>query len=345
MSDELRAGIIGAGFIGMVHAHAVRAAGGIVRRAAASTPERSLDAAGRLGAEGAAATAEELIDAEDVDVVHICAPNSRHAELALRAIAAGKHLICEKPLAVHLEGARRLAEAAARADVVATVPFVYRFYPTVREARVRLAAGEGGPLRLVHGSYLQDWQAAGAPAGWRGEPGEGGEIRAFIDIGVHWCDLVEFVSGQRIARLVADITDGGRQSSVQFRTDGGAAGSVVVSQVSPGRKNRLAFSLETHELSYSFNQEEPETLTIGGVDETRHLQRGAGAAGRLSVLPPGHPQGYQDCFNAFVSDSYAAIGGDQPEGLPGFDDGVRAAALTHAVGESARVGRWVEVPS
>jgi predicted dehydrogenase len=358
MADQLRAGIIGAGFIGAVHAHAVRAAGGVVIRVAASTPDRSAEAAARLGAQAPAATGEELIETDDVDVVHICTPNSLHAPLAHRALAAGKAVVCEKPLATTLDDARALATAAA--DAVATVPFVYRFYPAVREARARIAAGEAGPLHLLHGAYLQDWQAGGASAGWRGDSSEGGEHRAFADIGVHWCDLVEFTTGHRITRLLARTSGGGTATSVLFETDSGAAGSVLVSQTALGRRNALRFSLDGADAAYGFDQERPEVLHIGGLDDNRALHRGSPAAseaaGRYSVLPPGHPQGYQDCFNAFVADTYAAVRGAQdlpagsstgvaPDGLPTFDDGARAAALTDAVITSSTSSTWVEVPS
>jgi predicted dehydrogenase len=346
MSDELRAGIIGAGFIGRVHAHAVRAAGGTVQRVASSTPQSATAAASRLGAQAYADSAEALIDADDVDVVHVCTPNSLHLALASRAIEAGKPVMCEKPLAVRLLDARLLTTRAAKAGVVTAVPFVYRFYPGVREIRSRVAAGEGGPLHMMRGAYLQDWQVAGAPAGWRGEHGEGGEFRAFADIGVHWCDVVEFVSGQRITQLSARTTNSGTQTTMQFTTDRGVSGSVVVSQVAAGHKNGLTFSLDGFDASYRFDQENPEIVRISSAAETRVLHRGSpGLSPRQSVLPPGHPQGYQDGFNAFVADAYAAIGGDAPDGLPTFTDGLRAALLTDAVITSSKSSTWVQVPS
>lgn len=342
----IRAGIVGTGFIGAVHAHAVRAAGGVVTRVAASTRERSAAAAVRLGAQGSAPTGEDLIDADDVDVVHICAPNSLHVPLARHALAAGKPVICEKPLALTLDDARDLVDAARGS--VATVPFAYRFYPSVREARARVAAGEAGRLHLLHGAYLQDWQAGGAPAGWRGEASEGGALRTFADIGVHWCDLVEFTSGHRITRLLARTTGGGTATTVLFETDAGAGGSVVVSQTAMGRRNALRFSLDGERAAYGFDQERPENLLVGRPDGNLTLHRGSPAASpataRYSVLPPGHPQGYQQCFNAFVADTYAAIAGDPPDGLPTFSDGLRAAALTDAVRASSGSSTWVEVP-
>ena len=342
----MRSAIVGTGFIGTVHARAVRAAGGTVSGVAASTPSRSADAAERLFA-GRAATAEDLVTADDVDVVHVCTPNHLHVPLVARALAAGKHVICEKPLATDLAGARHLTDLAASAGLVAAVPFVYRFYPTVREARTRIASG--GPLHLLHGSYLQDWLSRPEDGNWRVDASLGGASRAFGDIGVHWCDLVEFASGHRIVRLCARLlrafpergTEDG--ATVLFETDRGAVGSVVISQVSPGRKNRLWFSLDGADASYQFDQELPDSLWIGGRSTAVVVPRGTEPTA-YDVLPVGHPQGYQDCFTAFVADVYAAIAGGQPDGLPTFADGLRAAVLTDAVLDSAARDTWVEVP-
>ncbi|HEY3003682.1 MAG TPA: Gfo/Idh/MocA family oxidoreductase [Kribbellaceae bacterium] len=363
MTDRLRAGIIGAGFIGGVHAHAVRAAGGVVSRVAGSTPDSGAQAARRLGAEHVAGSAEELIAADDVQVVHICSPNSTHVRFAELALRAGKPVICEKPLATTPEDAGRLVAAAASAGVVAAVPFVYRFYPTVREARARIAT-QDGPLWLLHGSYLQDWLAHRDDTNWRVDPATGGGSRAFADIGVHWCDLMEFATGHRITRLTSRfVTVHGKRGgepgatpvdtedavTLLFETDRGAVGSVVISQVSPGRKNRLWFSFDGASASYSFDQEVPDTLWIGGVAESRIVPRDpstmSAEATRHATLPAGHPYGYQDCFNAFVADTYAAIDGAAPDGLPTFHDGLRAAVLTAAVIESAADQTWVEVPT
>lgn len=330
---------------------------------AASSPERSAAAAQRLGAAWSAPSAEALVASDDVDVVHICTPNHTHAGLAELALRAGKPVICEKPLATTVAAARRLVAAAEEAGVVATVPFVYRFYPTVREARARIAAGEAGRLWLLHGSYLQDWLASSEATNWRVDPALGGASRAFADIGVHWCDLMEFVTDHRIVSLSATTGQafperGGVEGStnavgtedgaaVLFVTDRGARGSVVVSQVSPGRKNRLWFSFDGSLASYAFDQESPDTLWVGGQAENRIVARGpdtlSAAGARYARLPAGHPQGYQDAFNAFVADTYAAITGHRPEGLPTFADGLRAAVLSEAVIESARHQTWMEV--
>jgi predicted dehydrogenase len=350
----MRSGIIGTGFIGGVHAYAVRAAGGVLAHVAGESPEHAAAAARRLGAEHACASAEELINADDVDVVHVCTPNALHVPQAEAAIRAGKHVICEKPLATDPADARRLVEAAADAGLVAAVPFVYRFYPSVREARARIGAGDAGPLWLLHGSYLQDWLAGSDASNWRVDPKLGGASRAFGDIGVHWCDLMEFTTGHRITRLIARmataypdrITEDG--AVVLFDTDRGASGSVVVSQVSLGRKNRLWFEFDGPSASYAFDQELPDSLWVGGKRGNQVVPRGpdtfSGPAAGYARLPAGHPQGYQDSFTAFVADVYAAIGGHKPDGLPVFADGLRAAVLTAAVVESAADETWVEVP-
>src|ERR671917_1259061 len=206
MAPDLRVAIAGAGFIGAVHARSARLAGARIAGVSASSPSRSEEAARALGAERPFATSEELVESPDVDVVHICTPNHLHQPLTEAALAAGKHVICEKPLAMDDRGAEELVEAAAAAGRVAAVPFVYRFYPTVREARERVRSGVSGPIRLIHGGYLQDWLLRPEDDNWRVDPALGGASRAFADIGSHWCDLAEFVSGHRITRLSARVT-------------------------------------------------------------------------------------------------------------------------------------------
>jgi predicted dehydrogenase len=376
MGSELRVGIVGAGFIGAVHARSARLNGARVVGVAASTPERAEQAAARLGADRGFPSAEALVEAPDVDVVHVCAPNHLHAPLALRALDAGKHVICEKPLATSAEVARDLHDAAAGSGRLAAVPFVYRYYATVREARARIDAGEAGAVQLVHGTYLQDWLLSPEDDNWRVDAALGGASRAFADIGSHWCDLAEFVTGHRIARLSArtrtavaerrhdptraafgSVSENGELRAVdtedialmQFETDRGAVGSLVVSQVSAGRKNRLWLEVDGTEAAVAFDQEDPEVLWWGRRDAATLVRRDPAAlsppAARLAFLPPGHPQGYADCFDLFVADAYAAIAGDAPDGLPGFADGLRAVRLTEAVIASARSERWIDVPA
>lgn len=370
----LRVGIAGAGFIGKIHARSALLAGGRLAGIAASTPERAEVAARELGAERPFASAEDLVAADEVDVVHVCVPNHLHLPLARAALDAGKHVVLEKPVALDSAEADELVAAAKRAGRVAAVPFAYRYYPTVREARARIAAGEAGELRLLQGGYLQDWLLRAEDDNWRVDPELGGRSRAFADIGSHLCDLIEFVSGQRIIALTARVLvahpertrsaahsfehgDGGGErravetediATVMFETDGGAAGSIVVSQVSAGHKNRLWFELAGLERAFAFEQERPETLWIGTAAASERIARDFGtllpAAARYVTLPGGHPQGFHDCFDAFVAEAYQGIRDGEPvAGLPTLADGARAVRLTEAVLASAAERTWVEV--
>jgi predicted dehydrogenase len=354
MSRGVRIAIAGTGFIGALHARSARLAGARLVGVAASSPESAQRAAVQLGADHAFASAAELVESPDVDVVHICTPNHLHVPLALAALAAGKHVICEKPIAVDASGAQELVDAAAAAGRIAAVPFVYRYYPTVREARARVRAGETGPVRLIHGTYLQDWLLRPTDDNWRVDEDLGGASRAFADIGSHWCDLAEFVSGHRITKLCAQTLTAARAAGtedaaiVQFETDRGAVGSTVISQISAGRKNRLWLELDGAEEALSFSQEEPEALWVGRREAVTLVKRDpehmSAAARRYALVPAGHPQGYADCFDAFVAEVYEAVSGAQPAtGLPVFGDGLRTARLTDAVLRSAREERWVDV--
>jgi predicted dehydrogenase len=356
MSDGIRSGIIGTGFMGQVHARAIRAAGGTVTAVFSRSPDAAASAAARFGAERGVTSLKELL-ADDVDLVHVCTPNAAHYDQAAAALAAGKHVVCEKPLASNVSEAQALVDQALVAGVVTAVPFAYRFYAAVREARERIRRGDAGQLRLLHGSYLQDWLSRPGDTNWRVDVSAGGRSRAFGDIGVHWCDLAEFVSGHRITRLSAKllalprgaeavVPDTEDAATVLFETDHGAIGSIVISQVSPGRKNRLWLSVDGADASYQFDQEQPDSLWIGARESNTVLPRAADSAvapGRFDMVPAGHPQGYQDSFTLLMADVHAAVRGELPDGLPTFADGLRAAKVTDAVLNSATTGDWVEL--
>jgi predicted dehydrogenase len=371
--STLRAAVIGSGMIANVHRRAIADAGAALAGVLGSTSERSQRAGAEWGVRGYADLSELLADG--IDVVHVCAPNATHAEYALAVIEAGVNVVVEKPLATSTADARRLAEAARLAGVVATVPFVYRFHPLVRELRARRIAGEFGDLTLLHGSYLQDWLVSADSSSWRVDAAVGGASRAFADIGSHWCDLVEFVSGERFASVSAVTSvayetrpaasgasfggpsTGGDRVTVTtedtavatFRTASGIVANTVISQVAAGRKNRLWFELDGSAGSAVFDQENPESVWLGGESGSTVLHRGEGMVSadqaRLNRTPPGHPMGYLDAFGAFVADTYAAIGGASPEGLPTFADGVRSATIIDAVLSSAATSTWTEIPS
>ena len=369
--------ILGAGMIGEVHRRAAVLAGAEILGVMASSLERSREVARAWGVEEAYASIEEVAESK-AEIVHVCTPNASHVPYAVAVMAAGKHVLCEKPLGVSLEDARLAAQVAEDADVINTIPFTYRFHPMVREMRDRVGSEEFGGINLIHGSYLQDWLLNPKATSWRVDPNAGGPSRAFGDIGSHWCDLMEWVTGDRIARLVAttSITIKQRPAStaatmsavesdaplvdvqtedsalIMFRTAGDIAGSAVISQLSAGRKNRLWIEVDGMHQSTVFDQELGEQLWIGREASVQLLVRdpnhGSPEQRRLSMLPAGHTQGYAQCFENYVADSYAAVdahegNGQVPEGLPTFADGARAAEICDAMLRSAASGEWVSV--
>ncbi|MGI6879712.1 Gfo/Idh/MocA family protein [Microbacterium sp. gxy059] len=352
----LRAAFVGAGMMGRAHTTAARAARADLVAISSSRRSRAEEAAAELGVACAEPGIDEIVARDDIDVVHVCSPNALHRPQAEAAIAAGRHVICEKPLATAVGDAEALVAAARDAGVVGAVPFVYRYHPMMREARARIAAGEQTVLS-VDARYLQDWMLSEDDENWRTASDAGGPSRAFADIGSHLFDAIEFVTGQRVARLQAVTrrihderggcpVDTEDLAAVLFVLSGGAPGTALVSQVAAGRKNGLAIEVHGSRESYLFEQEAPETLRIGRREGTTILERQADLlapdAARLCLVPSGHPMGYQDAFNAFVRDAYAAIRGETPEGLPTFADGLRAARLTEAVLASAATGDWID---
>jgi predicted dehydrogenase len=374
MFRPLNAAVIGTGFIGRVHVRSARLAGAQVLGVAASTAQRSIEAAASMNVPKGYATALEAVRDPDVDVIHICTPNTLHVEVARAALEAGKHVVCEKPLATSLSDAQALAKLAAAKGLVATVPFVNRYHPMVREARARVQADETGRLFFMHGSYLQDWLLNPGDTNWRVDAAAGGSSRAFADIGSHLCDLLEWVSGERFVSLIAVLgrpiaqrasaegrvafakadsssidknVDTEDLAALLARTDKGTLASLTVSQVAAGHKNRLAFEIDGAQQSVRFDSELAEQLWIGRREDTRLLVRdpsvGAAEQRRLNILPPGHSQGWGDAFAAFVNDTYAAIRGQRPDGLPNFADGARSMSLVEAVLRSSSSNAWTDI--
>ncbi len=342
-----------------VHSRAARAARAELVGVVSSSPEKSERVAETLGFQKGYASLEQLLADDTVDVVHVCTPNALHAEQAAAVLAAGKHVVCEKPLTTTVAAGEQLV--ASVGSLTATVPFVYRFHPMVREARARFRSGEAGQVLSINASYLQDWLLGVDDDNWRVDSAQGGRSRAFADIGSHLVDLVEFVSGDRVSRVAAtkrtffrerashtDITTEDAVAVV-IETRSGALGTLLVSQVAPGRKNRLTLEIAGSAESVAFDQEQPETLWVGKRKGSMVIPRDADQldadAARLCIVPSGHPQGYQDAFNAFVADTYAAVAGARPDGLPRFADGLRAVRVTDAVLDAAETGTWIDLPA
>jgi len=372
--DELRAGVVGTGFIGAVHVDALRRLGVEVTGVVGSTPERA--AAKRLAP--AYEGYDALLDDERVDVVHLTTPNHLHAEQVKAALAAGKHVVCEKPLALTAADSAELVELAERSGLVHCTNFNIRFYPLVQEARARALRGDLGDIWNVHGGYLQDWLLLPTDWNWRLEPDKGGELRAVADIGSHWLDLAQFVTGLTVERVFADLattiplrrrpigevetfvdagdieridapmsTEDVAHILVRFR--GGARGSCVVSQVSAGRKNSVRFEVDGSDGALAWDGERPEALWLGRRDAPNgELLRNPALldprAAATTHLPAGHAEGFADTFRELYRAVYRAVAAGEPsDDYPTFRAGHAENVLGEAIAQSNREQRWVEV--
>ncbi len=374
----IRAGVVGTGFIGVVHVDALRRLGVDVVGVVGSSPERA--AAKQVAP--VVESYEALLADDRVDVVHLTTPNHLHYPQVKQALAAGKHVVCEKPLALTAVETAELVELARRSGLVHCTNFNIRFYPVVQEARERVRAGEIGDVWNVHGAYLQDWLATPTDWNWRLEADKGGRLRAVGDIGSHWLDLAQFVTGQKVVELLADMataipvrrrpvgevetfadaSDVERVDApmstediahVLLRFDGGARGSFVISQVSFGRKNATRFEVDGSAGALAWDGERNEELWIGHRDGPNEiLQRNAAlmhpvAAGRTH-LPVAHAEGFADTFRELYRAVYADIarGGpsDEPD-YPTFVDGHVENVLCDAIARSHAERAWVQVPT
>jgi len=377
----LNIAVIGTGFIGPVHIEAIRRLGHRVAGVLGSSPGRGESTADRLGVSRSYASLDELLADGAVDAVHITSPNRYHFEQTCRCIAAGKHVLCEKPLAMTAAEGAELVRLAREKGVVAAVCYNVRFYPLCLEARQRRIAGDIGTILHSTGSYMQDWLLYDTDFNWRVMSGEGGELRAVADIGTHWMDLIQFITGETIVEVCADLktVHAVRQSpqgsvetfsssamveripvsiptedygSILLRFADGSRGAVTVSQVTAGRKNCLRFDIAGSKASLSWNSEEPNELTIGRREPSNSLLlRDPGllspAVRPYSDYPGGHAEGFSDSFKQLFRAVYASIlkGETEPDDIawPTFADGHRELQVCEAILRSHRENRWVRV--
>jgi predicted dehydrogenase len=374
------AAVIGTGFIGTVHVEALRRIGVDMRGVLGSTPERGAARAESLGVRQAYASLEELLGDDSVDVVHVTSPNHLHVGQASAVMAAGKHVVCEKPLAMDAAESAQLVARADQAGVVNAVNFNIRFYPLHQHAREIVADGRLGEVRLVTGHYFQDWLLFDTDWNWRLEPDKGGALRAVGDIGSHWLDLMAFVTGQQIVAVMADLATfvqsrqqptgpvetfsterGGATvtramgtedvASILLRFANGARGSVSVSQISAGRKNSLQWEIDGSLGAAAWDSETPDHLWLGHRDRPNEilLRNPAlmGDAGRAAAaLPGGHVEGFADTFAALFRAIYADVAAGHPAERPPyatFADGHDEMLVNYAIAASAASGRWVDV--
>jgi predicted dehydrogenase len=335
---SLRAAIAGTGFIARVHTGVLRSLG--VELAAVCSRSGSTD----MGVPAYDDLAE-LLRAEHVDVLHVCTPNTLHAEQVLLALERGVHVVCEKPLAVSAEESARMVEAAEAGGLVGATCFHVRGYPLVERMRIAVAAGEIGGVRVVHGRYFCD-DAVRALGGWRLDPELSGPSYVTADLGAHWLDLAEHVSGRRITHVLAEFHRfaGGPledDAALSLRFDGGSVGSARLSALAAGRKNQLLFECEGERGGFTWDQERPDELLHRLPDESTRLVLKDESP--LALYPAGHAEGYGEAFRNVLANAYRAIAGEPHAPFPTFADGHRNVRVLEAAVASAASGTWTEI--
>ncbi len=382
MKSKIGVGVVGAGFIGPAHIEALRRLPNVevVGLVASRDRTKSKAKADKLGVPKSYDSWEKLVGDSAIDVVHNCTPNYLHFTVNKAVLDAKKPIFSEKPLAMTSEEGDELVKLAAKAKLPNGVCFNYRGYPLNQHARALIRSGEIGKVFHVHGGYIQDWLLYPADYNWRIDPKESGASRAFADIGSHWCDLVQYVTGLRIRKVMGllktvhptrkkmsdveafaggpvdmskakDIkitTEDYGMAMVQF--DNGALGQLTVTQINAGRKNQLKYEIACERAAIAFDQEDPDRMWIGRKDapNTQLLRDGSlvhKQAQSYIHYPGGHPEGYADGLKNLLIKFYAHVSGETKEvDYPTFKDGAWENRICDAVLKSSREGgTWQEV--
>jgi len=384
MKDKtsLHVGIAGTGFIGPAHLEALRRNNINVIGLAEANHELAREKAQDLGIMKAYASFEEMIADPEIQVVHLATPNHLHYSQAKAALGAGKHVICEKPLAMNSEESADLVRIAKDTGLVNVINFNIRFYPMAQQARQMVRNGDLGDLFVLQGSYLQDWLLLQTDWNWRLEPGLGGTLRAVGDIGSHWLDLLTFVTDLKVKEVFADFktfhpirkkplkeleTFTGKMltpedyedkpihtedyATILLHYENNTRGVLTVSQVSSGRKNRLFFEINGSESSLVWNSERPNELWIGHRTEPNQILLKdpsllSEQARSIVSYPGGHNEGFPDTFKQLYRKVYDYIlEGDfstEPD-FPTFADGHYEQVLCEAIERSAKENKWVKL--
>ncbi len=383
---KVKVGLIGAGYIGVVHLEMLRRIVDIELVAVADSDQaRAKDAADRFGIPTVYERGEDIVESSEVDVIHNCTPNHLHFELNRRAILAGKDVLSEKPLSLDARESAELLRLARDRKTLTAINFCYRYYPVIQEAAVRVRAGALGEIRAFVGHFLQDWLFLASDYSWRLDPAFAGRANVVADLGSHWCDLVQFITGRRIVEVMAELHTclprrrrpmGGTLSfgagaaageaeevdvplddyaAMFIRLDNGARGNFTTCQVAAGRKVDIELQVFGSKESYAWNHVHPNALWIGHRErgnetfyESSQLQ--APETRKYAALPTGHPMGYHDAVYNLFRDYYNALAAKR-EGkaftvdFPDFETGHRAMCIIDAAIESSRSGKWVNVGS
>ncbi len=380
--QKIQVGVVGTGFIGPAHIEALRRLPNVeVAALCEVSQELAEQKAAQLGIPRAY-TFEELLKQDDITCIHICTPNFLHYSQSKAALLAGKHVVCEKPLAKDLAEAEELVELAKQTGLVNAVHFNLRYYPLARQMKTMREKGEIGDVYSIIGSYLQDWLFFDTDYNWRLEPDKSGDSRAIADIGSHLMDILEYITGLKTVAVMADFntihkmrkkplkpleTYSGKilkpedyadvaintedHANVLLRFDNGNRGVITVSQVSAGRKNQMKLEISGAKKTVAWNSEAPNELWIGnrdGYNESLMRDPSLVHPEVRSVIsfPGGHNEGFPDTSKQLFKEVYAAVeAGKQPENptFPTFADGYRELLICEKILESNRNQSWVEV--
>ena len=381
MALKIRVGIIGMGYIGESHIEAVRRIGICQLAAIADTNyELARQKAEMYGIEKVYSSVDELLADKDIDVVHNCTPNFLHKEINEKIIRAGKHLFSEKPLTMNYEEAKQLLEIKKQfPGVEAAVNFNYRMNPMVQEMRARIKNGEAGDIRIITGSYEQDWLMYDTDYSWRLEPEVAGNSCCLADIGSHWMDIIQHVTGHKIVSVMGDAVTvipvrkkpakqqetfkdavsedyieveikNEEYAAVMFKTDKGATGVFHVTELAAGRGCNLNFEINGSKLSYGWNQEENDRLWIGrrGGDNSvivRNPNLISQSAKPYTALAMGHPEGWNDAFkgNIYAFYKFLADGAKGERIYSTLEDAAYIVKLTEKIIESSKQKTWITV--
>jgi len=378
---RLKIAVIGTGFMGRVHLEALRRVENVDVIAVVG---RQLEPAKKLaeayGVPSVFDDYRELLKSQELDAVHICTPNASHYPIAKAAMQAGKNVLCEKPVAVSVEEAEELTALAAETGVRNCVCHNLRSYPMVQQMRSMREAGELGEILVTQGTYSQDWMLYDTDWNWRVDDKTSGPSRVMADIGSHWFDMIEYITGLRVASLCADLQTfhptrkrpnhsvesfTGKLPSAEdveevkvttedfgavvFRLGESARGAMTASQVSAGRKNGLCVEIYGTKASVIWNQERPDELWIGNRNTPNQIiikdpSLLLPAAAKYADLPGGHSEGYDDTFKQVFRRFYASIGDPSASiEYPQMADGLRQMRILDAELASAKKRAWIDL--
>jgi predicted dehydrogenase len=383
MIHRLKAAVFGTGFVGRVHLEGIRRLGFVqVYAIGESQKEKARRLGEEFHVEKTASDYHQILDDPEVDVVHVCTPNALHFPMVTDSLKAGKHVICEKPLSTSIENGQKLVALAKETNLRNCTFHNLRFYPMVQHMRRMREAGELGEILVLQGTYSQDWLLYDTDWNWRIDSKANGPSRCMADIGSHWCDMAEHVTGQRITSVCADLqtfhktrkrpkrsieTFAGKTlrpedydevpidtedfGAVIFRMGDRTRGAFTASQVSAGRKNRLSIEIYGSKGSVAWDQERPDELWIGQRNSPNQIivkdpSLMQDRARPYADLPGGHSEGYDDTFKQVFRRFYKTVEDPAaPIEYPQFVDGLRQLQILEAELASASSRSWVDVPA